>query len=250
MRLEMEESGTWKSCIGAISELVEETNFEFGEDAVEMKAMDPSHVVLVDFRLSREACQEYDIEESKELGIDLTEMNRIMSRAKKSDWLSLSFSEDDNTLAVTFEGNGVRTFTLPLISLEVEETPDPDLDHTAWASVGAGAIKDGLKDASLMKDNVTIKLSEENLLLSAESDAGEAETELSPESDAVEGLDVDESSKAVYNIEFLQKMLKGAGSKDMVEVSHGTDMPIDLTLPLADGKGHLRFLLAPRVEAE
>lgn len=113
MKLQREGSGTWKSCIGAISNLVEEANFEFGARAVEMKAMDPSHVALVDFRLSKEAFQEYDIEEARELGIDLTRMGRIMSRAKKSGRLSLSFSEDDNILAVTFEGNGVRMFTLP-----------------------------------------------------------------------------------------------------------------------------------------
>jgi len=65
MKLKMEESGIWKSCIGAISKLVEEANFEFGEDAVEMKATGPSHVAMVDFRLSREAFLEYQVEEPR-----------------------------------------------------------------------------------------------------------------------------------------------------------------------------------------
>ncbi|KXB00572.1 hypothetical protein AKJ41_03950 [candidate division MSBL1 archaeon SCGC-AAA259O05] len=47
----------------------------------------------------------------------------------------------------------------------------------------------------------------------AGSDAGKAETELNPESEPLEELDVVEPSRAMYNLEFLQFRLANVNEK-------------------------------------
>lgn len=246
----METSEVWKNCIGAISNLIEEADFEVKEDGVELKAMDPSHVALTDFHLSADAFEEYDVEKSRKLGIDLTEMDNIMSRAKKSDESIIEYKEEDNRLRFQFKGASTRRFSLPLLELEEEELPEPELDFTAEAKVSAGAIKEGLKDAALIGDNVKFDLSEGKFIMSIESDTGSAEMELSEGDEGLVELDVDQPSSAMYNIDYLEDMVKSASSSDIVDVSHGKDLPVQLVFKMADGEGRLRFLLAPRVEAE
>lgn len=246
----MESSEVWKNCIGAISNLIDEVNFEFNKDGVEMKAMDPSHVALADFGLSSDAFRVYELEDTLKLGMDLAEMDKIMSRAKRDDEFIMEFDEEENRLRLEFRGKSTRRFSLPLLEVEEEELPEPDLNFTASARVSAGVIREGLKDAALVSDNVRFELKGDRFVMGIESDTGSAEMELSRDDDGLQELQVDESSSAVYSIGYLEDMIKAASSKDVVEVSHGVDIPIQMVFQIAEGKGHLKFLLAPRVETE
>lgn len=250
MKLIMENSEVWKNSVGAISNLIDEIDLELKEEGVEMRAMDPSHVALTDFRLSSDAFAEYDVKEPKKLGVDLAEMDKILSRANKDDEFILEFDEEESRLRLEFRGDSTRRFSLPLLELEEEEIPEPDLDFTASAKISAGTIKEGLKDAALVSDNVRFEISEDKFMMGIESDTGSAELELSKDGEGLQELEVEEPSKAMYNIGYLDDMIKAASSNDVVEVSHGVDLPIQVIFQIADGKGRLKFLLAPRVEAE
>ncbi len=248
--LKMDNSEIWKDCIGAISNLIEEADFEIDGKGIRMKAMDPSHVALVDFRLSSKAFSVYDVEDTVKLGLDLTEMDKVMSRAKKNDESAIGYIEEENRLKIEFKGTSTRRFSLPLLDLEDEDLPDPDLDFTASAKIAAGVINDGLKDAALVGDNVRFELLEGKFLMKIESDTGSAELELSEDDEALESIDVDNPSRAMYNIGYLEDMFKAASSNDIVEIKHGQDLPIQIIFEIAEGNGHLKFLLAPRVETE
>jgi len=250
MRLEMSDSKVWKNCVGAISNLIERAEFEIGEDGIELKAMDPSHVALTDFWLSADAFEEYEVDGTVKLGVDLDEMDNIMSRANNSDKSILEFGEEDNRLKLEFVGASNRKFTLPLLDVEDEELPDPELDFSANAKLTAGVIKEGLKDAGLVGDNVRFNLSDDAFVMSSESDTSSAEMKLSDGDKGLEELEADEESSAMYNIDYLENMVKSASSNDIVNVSHGEDLPIEFVFDIAEGDGRLRFLLAPRVEAE
>lgn len=246
----METSEVWKSCIGAISNLIDEADLEFKEDMVVMTAMDPSHIALVDFQLSAEAFEEYDVGGTKKLGVDLVEMDKIMSRAKKNDEFILEFNEDENRLKLEFRSDSTRRFSLPLLELKDEEIPEPDLDFTASAKVSAGVISDALKDAALVNDNIRFELEEGSFLMGIESDTGSAEMELSEGDEGLQELKAEESTEAMYNIGYLDDMIKAASSNDIVEINHGRDLPIQMIFKIASGEGRLKFLLAPRIEAE
>lgn len=250
MKLKMETSEVWKNCIGAISNLIENVDFEFKEDGLEIRAMDPSHVALTDFYLPAEVFEDYDLDGPKKLGVDLKEMDKVMSRASKSDEFVMEFNEEEGRFTLRFKGDSTRRFTLPLLDLKEEELPQPELDFTVSAKVLAGAISDGLKDAALVGDNVRFEISDGKFLMGIESDTGSAEMELSEGDSALKELEVEEPSEAMYNIEYLDDMTKAASSNDVIEINHGNDLPIQMIFPIADGKGRLEFLLAPRIEAE
>ncbi len=250
LKIKMKTAEVWKNCISAISNLIDEVDFEFGKDGVEMRAMDPSHVALADFRLPAEVFEVYDVDKPEKLGVDLKEIDKIMSRAKKDNEFTLEYKESDGRMRLTFKGDSVRRFSLPLLELEGEDLPEPELNFTASAKVSAGAISEGLKDAALVSDNVRFRILEDRFIMEIESDTGSAEMELSEGNETLHELEVKEPSEAMYNIEYLDDMTKAASSNDIVEINHGTDLPIEMTFPIAEGKGRLKFLLAPRIETE
>jgi len=248
VRIRMENAKTWKTCISAIAALIDEAAFKFTPEGMRMKAIDPSHVALVDFELPADAFVEYDVRKETVLGIDLAEMDKVMSRAKSEDEFVLELSEEENRLILTFRGKSTRRFSLPLIDIRETELPEPKLEFTASAQVSAGAIQDALKDAGLVGDSVKFEISSEEFKMSAEGDSGSVEMKLSKGDEGLKKLDVKQQARAMYNINYLEDMSKAASSDDIVTVNLGTDLPIQLDFPMGK-KGRLSFLLAPRIEA-
>jgi proliferating cell nuclear antigen len=230
--------------------LIDEAAFKFTPEGIKMRAMDPSHVAFLDFGLPASAFEEYNVKQSTTLGIGLTEMNKIMARAKAEDEFTLELDEEKNRLVLTFKGISTRRFSLPLIDVSEVELPEPKLQFTATADVVAGVIQDGLKDAEIVGDNVKFELGEDEFSLSAESDKGTSELKLRKGDQGLLKLDIKQPARATFNIKYLSDMTKAAGSSDLITINLGTDLPIQLDFPVADGRGRLRFLLAPRIEAE
>ena len=246
----MADSKTWKTCIGAMVSLIEQAAFKFTQEGVRVKAMDPSHVALVDFELPAPAFEEYKVKQPKVLGISLTEMNKIMARAKAEDELTIELDEEKNRLSLTFKGASTRRFSLPLMDISEAELPEPKLQFTATADLAAGVIQDGLKDAEIVSDHVKFELNEDGFSIFAESDRGTTELKVRKGDEALPKLNVKQASGAMYNIKYLSDMTKAASPSETITINLGTDLPIQLDFQIAGGKGKLRFLLAPRIEAE
>ena len=83
----------------------------------------------------------------------------------------------------------------------------------------------------------------------AEGDKGSTELKLSKGDKGLVKLNVKEAARVMFSIKYLSDMTKAAGSGEVITVSLGTDLPIQLDFPLAGGAGKMRFLLAPRVES-
>ena len=248
--VKMKDSKLWKTCVSAISSLIDEAAFKLTPEGLKMKAMDPSHVALVDFELPSAAFQEYNVKQATVLGIDMAEMTKIMARARAEDEFTMELEEDKNRLGLIFKSASTRRFSLPQLDISETELPEPKLQFTATAEVSAGVIQDGLRDAEIVGDNVRFELTENGFFMYTESDTGTTELKLHKGDPGLLKLNVKQAAKAMFNIKYLVDMTKAASSTDSIVVNIGSNLPIQLDFSVAEGKGRLRFLLAPRIEAE
>ncbi|MEW6221754.1 MAG: proliferating cell nuclear antigen (pcna) [Candidatus Hadarchaeota archaeon] len=250
VRVKMEDSKVWKSCVKAMVNIIEEASFKFTPEKVKMMAMDPSHVALVDFELPASAFSEYEVEEPATIGVNLMEMDKVLSRAKPDDELAMELDDKQSRLNFTFKGASTRKLNMALIDVREAELKEPKIQFTATAEVLAGVLQDGLKDAELVGDKVRFDVKDKELSMVAEGDKGTSELKLGDKDEGLVKLKADRPAGATFGIRYLADMVGGAGSGDQVSISLGSDLPIQLDLPIAGGKGRLRFLLAPRIEAE
>ena len=239
----------WKNIVDALSGLVDELVFIADENSLHARAMDPSHVAMVDFELPKAAFSEYDCSGEIKLGINLEDMSRIMRRAGGGDALELSLDPEKNKLNVTFKGTSIRTFHIGLLDLTHEETPVPSIKFNAEIKMTADVLKEALKDAEVVSDHVEVGVSPDELEINAAGDTGGVEVKLDKSSDALLELNVTEKSKAMYALSYLTDMMKAATASDTVTVQFSANMPIKLEFNIIGG-GRLTYWLAPRIEAE
>ncbi len=100
MKLVLAEPIFLKESISIISELVNEVRFKVDKEKIELIAMDPANVAMIDFKLLSSAFIEYTIEKPTEFAINLGNLKQVLRRVKQTDTLTLELDTKKNKLKI------------------------------------------------------------------------------------------------------------------------------------------------------
>jgi len=236
--------------ISAISTLVDEVTFNITPEGMNLRAMDPSRVAMVDFEWPKTVFDEYVCEAPTKMCINISELLKLLRKTGKDEYVELSIDEKTGKLQITLVGKYTRTFTMPTLETSEEEVPTPKLSFNVKAKVTTEGLKGALDEASLVSDHVRLEADNEKLILRAAGDIRGAVIELKKGSDALLDIEASEPSKATYSLSYLSEIVKSASTtSDIATLEFSTDMPIRLDFQ-QPREGKLVFYLAPRIEVE
>ncbi|MEM3451527.1 MAG: proliferating cell nuclear antigen (pcna) [Nitrososphaerales archaeon] len=235
----------WKIVSSAISTLIEEATFEATPEGISFRAMDPSHIALIDLLWPKSAFEKYECDKPFKFSIKIDDFIKLIKRADAKD--SIEITTSDEMLILRIFNNYKREFSLHLIESTYGPTPLPKLSFNVRAIVNERTFERILNDVSAISDHITIEASKDRLIFSGKSDIGSGSIILERTIQDLLELDVKEDSKATYSIEYILKIIKNTAS-DTVLLEYSTKMPMRLELKLSDLGGRLHFYLAPRIE--
>ncbi len=249
-KLKVADARFLRDVINAILTLIEEATFHVSPDGIRLRTLDPSKVAMVDFELPKEAFDEYVCSERVKIGVNLSELLKLLKRAGRDEYVELSFDKKSGRLKVSLMGKYARTFNMPTLEAEEEEVPTPRVTFNVKAEMRAGGLNKAIEDASLVSDHVKLEADDEKLILRATGDLMGAIVELKKGSEALLNVEAIESSKATFSLNYLSEIVKAASAtSDVVTLEFSTDMPIKLDFKQPKG-GKLVYYLAPRMETE
>lgn len=234
-----------KGIIDVTSPLVNEAKFNITSKGISLKAVDPAHVAMVELDIKSTAFEEYKSDDM-ELGIDLDKLSGIMRLADSGDTVSLKYDEKSNRLIVTI-GNLVRRMGL----IDTAGMPDskvPDLDLPAKAIITASELSKGVRASEAVSDHLALSIDKEAFELFAEGDTDTVNLKL-PKDMLVE-LSSPGKFKSLFSIDYFSNMIKPVKAGDPITIFLGNDNPIRVDFDIAEKKGHVIYLLAPRIESE
>ncbi len=231
--------------IDALSTMVTEASFTASPTGLRLRAMDPSRVAMVDLELPKEFFEEFSSGDEERIGLSFEDIGKVLKRASAADKLEMETIQ--GRLRVKLKGKSTRTFSIPLLSIGAEDLPTPRISFKANAKLVTDSLKEAIKDASIISDHVGIEASKDGLTIKANSDKGEVEVELSKDSGSILSITVQEPTRALYSISYLDDMMKAADAADTVELSFSTNVPVKLDFELPQG-GKITYYLAPRME--
>ncbi|MEM3402019.1 MAG: proliferating cell nuclear antigen (pcna) [Candidatus Hadarchaeales archaeon] len=248
VRVRMKSPEVWKTFVKSVVNLIGEGAMKFESDGVKMKAIDPSRAVLVDFHLKKDAFEAYEVKESKLVGVKFDELEKVLSRAKSDDELIMELDETQGKLAITFKGASTRKLSIPLISVDERELPEPKIQFTAEVEVTGEVIQDGLKDAEMVGETIKFIVDKDEFQMIGEGTEGRSELKLSKGDKGLVKISVQQPAKSKFGLKNIAEITRGVKGSDVVKISLGTDIPLQLELPLENGK--LRFFVAPYIDVE
>ena len=234
-----------KGIIDVTSPLVTEVKFNITSKGISLRAVDPAHVAMVDLKINSKAFDEFKADEM-ELGIDMDKLGSIMRLSNVGDTVSLEYDEDSNRLIVKI-GNLVRKMGL----IDTAGMPDPKMPNInlpAKLVIKASEISQGVRASEAVSDHLALIVSKDNFELSAEGDTDTVNLKL-PKDLLVE-LNAPNKCRSLFSIDYFSNMIKPVRGEDPITIMLGNDNPIRVEFDIADKKGHVTYLLAPRIESE
>ncbi|HZX19837.1 MAG TPA: proliferating cell nuclear antigen (pcna) [archaeon] len=235
--IELKNTGFLKSSIEAISSFIPEGNLRFNEKGLHFRAIDPSQIVLVDYLVDKNVFDSFDIEPAF-VGVNLAELNKIVSRAIQNDTIKIDLS--DSELKLDFIGELKRSFKLPLIDVSEEELKLPDAKHDAKVEINSKLFKEALKDASLFSSSIILKVQGKNFFMESKGTAGNSQANSTNGKQVKVISSADVVSK--YSLSYLQNIVKEANPDENIVLELKSDAPMKITYNI--GKSEIRFFLA------
>ena len=241
-----------KGLIETLASIIDETEIEVTPNHFTIVAMDPSRICLLKFSMKKENFDIYKCSKKVKIGINLSDLDKIMKRSGAKDSISISFNTNEQKIKIQMQREGIsrkRTFSLMLLDIDVSEVPIDNLlkiEYQASWSMEPALLVESIKDAEIYSEILNIEANEgEGLKFSSFGQIGEMVYDL-PKEDLIES-EFNSSSKGAYSITFLKAILKLISVTKKLEIKLKTDHPLQMNFKLVDG-GELDYFLAPRVE--
>jgi len=234
-----------KGIIDVTSPLVNEAKFNITPKGISLRAVDPAHVAMVNLHIDSKAFEEYKADEM-ELGIDMDKLGGIMRLSSSGDMVSLEYDEESNRLIVKI-GNLVRKMGL----IDTAGMPDPKMPNLklpAKVILKASELTQGVRASEAVSDHLSLTVNTNNFELFAEGDTDTVNLKLPK--DLLVDLNVTSKCRSLFSIDYFSNMIKPVKGEDPITIHIGNDNPIRVEFDIAEGKGHVTYLLAPRIESE
>ena len=237
----------WKAVAAAVKTLVEEATFDATTEGLTFRAMDPSHVALVDLSWPGSAWAGFECDRPFKFSVRVEDLTKLVNRADSKDSVEISSDENDS-ISIKFTNGYKREFNIHLIESTASSAPLPKLEFDTKATMTKTILEKVLGDISVVSDQVTITSSKEKMTFSGKSDVGKAEVALAKNDADVLELTSNAESRATYSIDYVSGILKALGGvTDTVELEYSTKKPLRLMLKLNDQGAKMFYFLAPRV---
>jgi proliferating cell nuclear antigen len=236
----------WKAVSAAVKTLVEEATFEVTGEGLTFRAMDPSHVALVDLLWPNSSWESFECDKPFKFSLRVEDLVKLIGRSETKDSVEISSTEED-AIRLKFINGYKREFVLHLIESSTATAPLPKLEFDTKISMTKNVFEKALGDISAVSDQVTIHALKETLTLSGKSDIGQATIQLDKTGADILDLEVGAESKATYNIDYLLSISKAIATADTLTCEYSSKKPIKLEFKLNEQGARVHYFLAPRI---
>jgi proliferating cell nuclear antigen len=237
-----------RAVVEAIKPIVDEAVFTATSEGITFRAMDASHVSLLDISWKRDGFLEYECNEGGEItfGVRIDELLKLLRRIEKDTQVEISIADGEMQLTAS-EGKRTRNYKLRLLDASKSETPVPKLSFNTKVTMLYDALVNALKDIDVISSIVEIYTNESMIKFYGKGDAGDAEVVYwQDENTNIEMFNEVKESKTAYSLEYLLQMLNAVDA-DNVILEYSSKMPLRLQF-LLPFRCDMQYYLAPRAE--
>jgi len=238
---------TFRDSIDAVAALVTECRMHYSEQEVWIRSVDTANVAMVILTLQREAFNTYEATPG-ELGLDITKMKNIFTMMGKASEVSLDYPDGANKIEVRFEGYHYAITLLDTSTIK-KDPNSPGIELPGVVTVAGADLYNTIKSAAVVSDKMWLGINPDKKVfyIIAEGDSDHIEREFT----ADEMISCNYSqARSLFSIDYLKDMGKVMSHAAEVTIHLGSDHPVKFSFDIAGGKGHVEYLLAPRIEAD
>lgn len=244
------DQATFVDFFDRIHALVDEAILQIDTDGVDVQAVDPANVAMVDARLAAEACDSYDAAASYRTGVGLERVQNAIGIADDADeTIELRIERDTRRFTVhgsdfDFEFAGID----PDACRNVPEIPD--LDLPAVFDIEAAKLQRAIEAADMVSDHIIVEYTDGDVLTVVGSgDIDDVAFEWDGDGLAAVEATPDGPVESIYSLNYLGDLVPALDGDGTATVQFGDDFPMWMDQPIGE-HCDCRYMLAPRIRSD
>jgi len=252
------QSAPFRTLIEALKEILIDCNVEVDETGLRIQAMDPNKTILIHLKLDAGSFEKFVCNGNKVIGVSMMHFFRLIKTMAPSDTLTLFMEKDDeDKLGIMIENgekNQKTRFKLNLMdipNIQIEIPPAEFDNELTWVSSDFQKI---IRDMIGMgAEEVEIKSSEGQLILTGYSDYATQETIIGESSDGngsisfIQNDNPDEVVQGMYKLKYLAMFSKCTNLCSTIRLHLKNDYPLIIIYKVAT-LGEIKFCIAPKID--
>ncbi len=241
------DAGLLKECVEAIVAVVDEGKVRISDEDLNLRAVDPSNVAMVTFQLQRDAFDVYRFSNGDgaelEMGIDFPKLGGILGIGGREQ---VRLSVDDNVQKLNVQ-MGSLTYTVNLLdpSSLRKEPKVPELEFPVQVVIDTEEFRRTIRAAEKIGEHILFGVEGDEFYMEVEGEMDKLRLGMRKEQliHLTPG-----TLHSLFTLDYISAMSKGMGHVDHITLNLGKNYPLQIEFEIADGKGKVSYLLAPRVE--
>jgi proliferating cell nuclear antigen len=165
-----------REAIELASCIVEEVKLTLKKDGLSVRAVDPSHVAMIEMRLSKKAFEEFKASD-QDIGLDLNKIKDLLKLIKPEEIVNWRSEEKKNRIIL--EVGNLKRMMSPVDLSGMTDPKLPDLTLPGKVVVDINEIRKGIRAAESISDHIAFLLSPNEFKMEAEGDTEKMELVLS-----------------------------------------------------------------------
>lgn len=253
-----------KSVIETVHAVIQETVLKIDKDeGFIITAMDTSHICLVHLQIYPEDFEKFDVKETVEYGINLTDFTKIIKRCSNTDILSLSNLPTERKLVFIMKNKKKKKekkMKMAVIDLDRE---DINLDGVLSSEypnecfLNCSLLDEMIKDAEIFAEVLNISVKESDLYFTTDGNIGGLDCKI--DSDGISNKEFTEETTGIFALSYLRNFIKASTFSPDAHIWLKSEGPLKIQFNITnkdevDGveqkNSYLLFFLAPRVEED
>ncbi|MFC3477605.1 DNA polymerase sliding clamp [Halobacterium litoreum] len=240
------DSDTLATALDALAVLVDECVVRVEPDGLAVDAMDPATVGMVSLSLGADAFDAYDAPDAGlRLGIPLDRLRDVVGIADAGQPVRLAFDAESRMLHVRV---GELAYTLACIDPDAVRSPPDRIDlaeqYTASATLDGAGFARAVDAADMVADHLALGTDADALYVRADGDTDSVEVDFPGEDCAA----IDPGpAHSLFSLQYLASVADALPSDRDVDLRFGEEAPIEAGFDIAEGDGHVTFVVSPRM---
>lgn len=217
-----------------IGDINNQVNITLYKTHMYIQGMDPSHVCLFELNLVDTWFQEYNVDTSITVGVDLDIVNKIISCCGKTQSVQFQTSENTDKITINLKGGkGTeldKSFETTIYDFEIELLNITDIDSDIDISIDAQLLNTLVEQIAVFGDSIRFECSDTGITLISKENKLSTEMKCKIDIDKIatySTTDIDVNNE--YSILYYSKLCKYAKLMKKgatVDIHIATDVPL------------------------
>ncbi|MDD1718662.1 MAG: DNA polymerase sliding clamp [Methanoregulaceae archaeon] len=236
-----------KEAIDSVSALVTECRLHTDENGLYVRAVDTANVAMVSLLLKKEAFESFSATRNA-IGLDIAKMKNIFGMITKNDLLAFDLPDEGQKMQISFQGYRYSLTLLDENTIRKDPNP-PTIELPGKVALSGNEMNSAIKAAAVVSDKIALGIdpATQTFYMAAEGDTDHIRREFGKTE--INFITMVEA-RSLFSLDYLKDMGKVMSKAEEVEIHIGTDHPVKFSFNIANGNGHVEYLLAPRIEAD